>query len=92
MTSPTAFPPTNSQSVDVGVTGSTPANDTFAFPHDLDPKLAVAVRDNAGVDPDVVRLVQARAAKSHASPSRADIPPWTLPRWSAHPSSTSLRR
>jgi len=74
MTSPTAFPPTNSQSVDVGVTGSTPANDTFAFPHDLDPKLAVAVRDNAGVDPDVVRLVQARAAKSHASPSRADQP------------------
>ena len=72
MTSPTAFPPTNTQSVDVGVTGSTPADDPFAFPHDADLKLAVAVRDNAGVDPDVVRLVNARAVKAHASPGRAD--------------------
>jgi hypothetical protein len=76
MTSPTAFPPTNSQQVDVGVTGSTPADDTFAFPHDTDLKLAVAPRDNANVDPDVVRLVHARAAKSSASHTHLHVEAW----------------
>jgi hypothetical protein len=76
MTSPTAFPPTNSQHVDVGVTGSTPADDTFALPHDTDLKLSVAPRDNANVDPDVVRLVNARAAKSSASPAHLHVEAW----------------
>ena len=76
MTSPTAFPPTNSPSVDVGVPGSTPADDTFAFPHDTDLKLSVAPRDNANVDPDVVRLVNARAAKSRASHTHLHVEAW----------------
>ena len=76
MTSPTAFPPTNTESVDVGVTGSTPADNTFAFPHDAGLKLSVAPRDNANVDPDVVRLVHARAAKSSASHTHLHVEAW----------------
>jgi hypothetical protein len=74
MTSSTGFSSPSTQLVDPGANGTALAGDAFTSARDADPKLGVALRGDAGIDADVVRLVDARAVKINAWPNRSGQP------------------
>jgi len=74
MTSSTGFSSPSTQLVDPSANGTALAGDAFTSAHDVDPKLGVAARDDASIDADVVRLVDARAVKINAWPNRSGHP------------------
>ena len=76
MTSSTGFSSPSEQLVERGKNGNgrTLAGDSFTSAHDVDPKLAVAPRDDASVEPAVLHLIDGRAVKINAWPSRPGNP------------------
>ena len=76
MTPATGFSSPSEQLVERGKNGNgrTLTGDAFTSAHDVDPKLAVAPRDDASVEPAVLHLIDARAVKINAMPSRPGSP------------------